>query len=157
MNIITYLYSTCRSTRKAKLNLVARCSGCKGSNSFMKLHNHDPTTQTIPDAMHTIKDAVVNLFDLITGRDDTVKCRQCELNYGGRFGITTAKVTEKISRKEPGVPYSLSSDDIKLADNRAESIISPLHVGYVPGRFFTKTANLKSHDWKQVCNYKQHS
>lgn len=116
----------------------------------MKLNNYDPTTQAIPDAMHTIKHAVVNLFDLITGKDDTVKCRECELNYGGRFGITTAKMTEKISRKEPGVPYSLSSDDIKQVDSRAESITTPLHVGYVPSRFFTKPAILKSHDWKQV-------
>ena len=116
----------------------------------MRLSNHDPTTQAIPDAMHTIKDAVVNLYDLITGKDDTVRCRQCEFKYGGRFGITEAKVTEKIRRKEPGVSYSLSTEDIKLGDSRAESIITPLHVDYVPGRFFTKTANLKSHDWKQV-------
>lgn len=142
------VYSTYRSTTKA--NLVARGSGCKGSNSFMRLCNHDSTKQTIPDAMHTIKDAVVNLFELITGKDDTLKCRHCELNHGGRFGINIAKATGKINRKEPGVPYSLSTDDIKLADIRAESIITPLHVGYIPGKFFTRTANLKSHDWKQV-------
>lgn len=119
----------------------------------MKLSNHDPITQAIPDAMHTVKDVIVNLFDLIIGRDDTIKCRECELKHGKRFGITSAKVKHKINRNEPGVPYSLSSDDIKLGDSRAESIITPLHVGYVPGRFFTKTANLKSHDWKQVDSY----
>jgi len=103
---------------RSEAHLITKGSGCKGSNAFMRLSYHDPTTQAIPDAMHTIKDAVVNLYDLITGRDDTLKCRQSELKYGRHFGITEAKVTEKISCKEPGVPYSLSTEDIKLADSR---------------------------------------
>ena len=125
-------------------------SGCKESTSFMRLEQHNPVQQTIPDAMHTIKDAIVNLYDLITGKDDTIKCRRCEMKLG-RFGITKHLVN-KISRKDPGVPYSLSSADIKLADSRAESILTPLHVDHVPGAIFTKTSNLKSHDWKQVYN-----
>ena len=36
-----------------------------------KLPTHNPVTQTTPDAMHTVKDTIVNIFDLITGRDDT--------------------------------------------------------------------------------------
>ena len=110
------IYSRYRSTTKA--NLVTRGSGCKGSNSFMRLCNHDSTTQTIPDAMLTIKDAVVNLLKLITRIVDNLKRRHCELNCGVRFGINKAKATGKINCKEPGIPYSLSTDDIKLADTK---------------------------------------
>lgn len=120
-----------RSASNARL--VVRGSGYKGTTSFTKLSGHDSIAQAIPDAMHTVKDAVVNLFDLITGRDDTIKCRECELKHGKRFGITESKVKDKISRNKPGVPYSLSSNDIKLADSRAESIFTPLHVDYLPG------------------------
>lgn len=79
-------------------------SGCKGSYLLMKFPQHDPVNQTVPDAMHTIKDAIVNLYDLIVGKDDTIKCRRCEKNLR-RFGVTTSMV-DKISRKDPGVPYT---------------------------------------------------
>ena len=84
----------------------------------MKLRDHDSIAQAIPDAMHTVKDAVVNLFDLIIGRDDTMKCRECELKHGKRFGITKSQVKKKISRSKPGVPYSLSPDDIQIVELR---------------------------------------
>ena len=66
------------------------------------------------------------------------------------FGITK-QLVNKISRKDPCVPYSLSTADIKLADSRAESILTPLHIDHVSGAIFTKTSNLKSHDRKQIC------
>ena len=53
-------------------HLVTMGSGCKGFTSFMRFENHDPVQQSIPDVMHTIKDAIVNLYDLITGKDDTI-------------------------------------------------------------------------------------
>lgn len=100
--------------------------------------------------MHTIRDAFVNIFDLITGKDDTYNCRKCEINLGRTFGMTAATLTTKISRSKPVVTYSLSSADIKLADMRSESIITPLHIDLVPHKFFSKPSALKSHDWKQV-------
>ena len=147
------IFSMCHCRSKADASLLTKGSGCKGSNAFMELPNHDPTTQTIPDAMHTIKDAVVNLYDIIVGKDDTVNCRLCELNHGERFGITSHEMVQEINRKEPCVPYSLSAEEIKRADDRAKSIVTPQHIDFVPGIIFTKTANLKSHDWKQVTNF----
>ena len=99
--------------------------------------------------MHTVKDAIVNIFDLITGKDDTVNCRQCELNLGGCFGITQSSL-KKIKQKSPCVSYSLSTSDI---DKRALNILTSIHVGFVPGPFFSKCSGLKSHDWKQVYIY----
>ena len=118
---------------------------------MLSLPNHNLVHQTAPDAMHTIKDAVVNLFDLITGRDDTKKCRACEIKLGRTFNMNpVASLHNKINRKEPGVTYTLSITDIRLADKRAESIITPLHIDFTPNNFFSKPSGLKSHDWKQV-------
>ena len=118
----------------------------------MKLPNFNPILQSVPDAMHTVKDALVNLHELMTGKDDTMNCRQCEVSHGARFGLTAASLQRKINRKNPGVPYSLSTAEIKIADSRAVTIITPVHVGYVPGNIFSRTSNLKSYDWKQVIN-----
>ena len=68
-----------------------------------------------------------------------MKCRSCEMSLR-HFGITKHLVN-KISHKDPGVPYSLSTANIKLADSRAESIVTPLHIDHVPGAIFTKTSN----------------
>ena len=103
--------------------------------------------------MHTIRDAFVNVFDIITGKDDTVSCRKCELNFGRSFGLTSATLDleSKISRADPVVTYSLSSADVKLANARCEKIITPQHIDFVPNNIFSKPSSLKSHDWKQVC------
>ena len=118
--------------------------------SLMKLPNFNPMIQSIPDAMHTVKDAVVNLHELMIGKDDTMNCRKCEVTHGERFGTTAASLKKQIDRKKPDVPYSLSTAEIKIADSRASSIITPLHVDFVPGNIFSRISNLKSHDWKQV-------
>ena len=35
----------------------------------MMLSTHNAAAQTTPDAMHTVEDVIVNIFDLITGID----------------------------------------------------------------------------------------
>lgn len=129
---------------------VTMATRCKGMYSLMKLPTHNAILQTVPDAMHTIKDVIVNIHDLVTGKDDTVNCRKCEMNVGNRFGITPESLLQKINRKEPCVPYSLSSSEIRMADKRAEAIVTPAHVDFVPHNIFSRPANLKSHSWKQV-------
>ena len=73
---------------------IMKSMGCKVMSFCTKLPTHNPVTQTTPDAMHTVKDTIVNIFDLIMGRDDTMKCRQCELNVGGCFGITQSSLKQ---------------------------------------------------------------
>ena len=46
----------------------------------MKLKNHDQLSQTVPDAMHTIKVVMEHLFNLIIGKEDSLKVRQAEIN-----------------------------------------------------------------------------
>ena len=93
------------------------------------------------------------IYSLLVGKDDTIKCRQCEFNNGGSFGITPAILEMKINRKQPAVPYTLSSAEIDAANSRAASIFTPKHIDFKPCAIFSKTSNLKSHDWKQVASY----
>ena len=57
-----YMY-TCRTQAK----LLAKSTGCKGSYSLMRLPCHDRVNQTVPDAMHTVKDCIEKIVYLITG------------------------------------------------------------------------------------------
>ena len=135
------------SRSNANAALLKKGTGCKGAYPFLDLPHHDSIQQTVPDAMHTVKDAVVNIYDLITGKDDTDKCRNSEYKLG-RLPIETLRKT--ISRKDPMVTYSLSSSELELANHRASSIITPVHIDFTSGMIFSSTAALKSHDWKQV-------
>ena len=134
-------------------SVIKKCTGCKGDYPFLQLPNHNSVEQTLPDAMHTIRDSIVNIFELITGKDDTKNCRQCEAAFGRYFGMDPTDVTAKINRKNPIVSYSLFGADLELADKRCETIITPPHIDFVPKLFFSKQSGLKSHDWKQVCTY----
>ena len=89
---------------------MTKGTGCKGKYPFLDLQHHDPVLQTVPD---TVIDAIVNLYDLVTGRDDTEKCRNSEYKLG-RLSATVLK--KKISRKDPEVSYSLSLFGIQLAN-----------------------------------------
>lgn len=52
---------------RAQANLLAKHTGCKGTYTLMNLPYHDRIEQTMPDAMHTVKDCVEKIFYLITG------------------------------------------------------------------------------------------
>lgn len=52
-----------------------------------------------------------------------------------------------------GVPFWLSDQEIKIADERALSILIPRHIDYLPGAIFSASTHWKSHDYKQVIKY----
>lgn len=79
--------------------MITKSTGCKGKYSCMKLSTHNLAAQATPDAMHTVKDAIVNIFDLITGKDNTMNCRQCELNLGGRFWYNSKQLKKDSAKK----------------------------------------------------------
>ena len=101
---------------------IATSTGCKSRYTFMKLPEHDRVGQTVPDAMHTIKDVVERLFKLIIGKSTS---------DGHRDGC------------------HLSTSDILCADNRIVKINFPSK-DFTPGRIFSRPIGLKSHDWKEV-------
>ena len=108
----------------------------------MKLPTHDRVTQSVPDAMHTVKDVVEGIFHLVTGRDDTEKVRRSEASIN-RFGLHTSNLSSD-------VPYRLSGPQLKIAQGRVHHIRVPTHVDVNPRHLFSRSSKLKSHDWKQV-------
>lgn len=123
---------------------IAKVTGNKSSYSLMKLPNHNPLKQTMPDVMHTIKDVVEKLFGLITGKKDCEKVRQAERNIG------------HLTLQSKKVPYTLTKDQLHLADSRMNSIQTPIHIDFRPRSMFIKLGHMKSHDWKQVLSVFPH-
>ena len=56
------------ASNRAQATLIAKSTGCKATYSLMRLPGHDRVNQTVPDAMHTIKDSIEKLVYLIIGR-----------------------------------------------------------------------------------------
>ena len=117
---------------------VTKGTGCKESYSLMKLPNHDHVEQTVPDAMHTIKDVVEKLFNVVTGRGraDTSKVKGAEAALG-RFGMGSAD--QSIS-KLSGAPFQLSHDQMKEAELRTVSNLVPRYLDFKPAQLFPKSA-----------------
>ena len=54
---------------RSHAKLIAKATGCKASYALMKLPHHDRVSQTVPDAMHTVKDCIEKIVYLITGKE----------------------------------------------------------------------------------------
>ena len=67
---------------KAKKADIAKATGCHGRYSFMLLPDHSRPEQAFPDPMHTLKNCVKNVHDLITGKTDSLKIRKSEAELG---------------------------------------------------------------------------
>ena len=124
----------------------------------MDLPAHNRLSQTAPDMMHTLKDSVEKLFEVITSRDNSSKIQKAESEIG-RFQDGIQLQTSKRRRVNAGessshatsisLPvYRINSEQINLANRRAMSVLSPSE--FSPGCIFTKSTSLKSHDWKEV-------
>jgi len=57
----------CLHVHRTQAKVLAKSTGCKGSYSLMNLPGHDRVSQTVPDAMHTVKDCVEKLVYLVIG------------------------------------------------------------------------------------------
>lgn len=92
----------------------------------MKLPSHDPIRQTTPDAMRTISDVTEHIFKLIVGREDSVKVRKAKIELGNRFSIRSTLI-----EKKQCVPFRLSVDELKIADDHALGILAPPHIDFL--------------------------
>ena len=123
---------TCRH----QANVIAQATGCKGKYA---LANHNPITQTVPDAMHTVKVVVEHLFMLIIGKKDSEKVRHAKIELG-RFGLTSSTPTAPACKGRKSeltvAPFRITTQQVKLADERACTIICPVHIDFIPGHFF---------------------
>lgn len=55
------------SSHRAEASLTAKSTGCTGNYSLMRLPSHNCLLQTVPDAMHAVKDDTEKILYLIIG------------------------------------------------------------------------------------------
>ncbi|XP_060083986.1 uncharacterized protein LOC132563249 [Ylistrum balloti] len=191
-----YRTAYCRANKKVNRTLIAAATGYKSPYALGTLPGHCRLEESLPDAMHTIKDVVHNIMNLLVNKGVAIdKIQLTELNYGRNFYeketaeqqaiacngactemehettkdcVTTTRTEEmgcsttaqkKMRRTQnpsvkPRCTYVLSSDDIKLADERACSLRVPLGFRLKPSPFIFKNRSaLKSHDYKQIASH----
>lgn len=111
-----------KEARKDKLS-HAQQLGVKNSYPDMELPYHDRPNQAVIDGMHTIKDVVHNIMQLIHNNKNTYRIPQLELY----------------------------KSDLAIADDRFTALTIPEWVDLPnEAHLFSKNSSLKSHDWKQV-------
>ena len=120
----------------------------------MRLPDHDPLVQCAPDAMHTVKDVLERVFGLMTGKESIAKVQESE-HALGRFATPEQTGPQRLGKRVrtaavAKVPYCLTKDELKLADERSLSILTPTHIDFKCPAMFCKPYYHKSHDWKQV-------
>ena len=122
-------------------------TGCKGSCALRTLEGHELFINTPIDPMHLIKNITSHCINLITGLEDS--CKVCaEEKFRQRF--STSWITNTAEGKLPVAPFSLSHEDISLADDRAKRVLVPHDFDWHPSAVFSRTTGLKSHEWKQL-------
>lgn len=105
-----------------KKNTHARELGVKGCYSDMKLPYHDRVASATVDGMHTVKNVVTNIMDLILGK----KNFRCP-------------------------PIELTKEKLSQADSAFLQLHIPAWVDLpVQTAIISSPKAMKSHDWKQV-------
>ena len=100
----------------------AKLLGVKGTYADMELPYHDRIQSATVDAMHTVKNVICNIMDIVL-RKKGFTCRALEL----------------------------SAADLATADARFTEIIIPDWVDMAQQRnIVSRPKAMKSHDWKQV-------
>lgn len=97
--------------------------GVKSTYPDMLLPYHNRVEHGVVDGMHTIKDVITNIMDVVKGDKS--------------FRI---------------VPLELTSDSLSIADQRFNKLHIPEWLGFrKQTQMISSPSGLKSHDWKQVC------
>lgn len=159
--LVIYLYkhicysSSCYYRKQTTAAMaISKKTGYKHSYCFMKLPNHNYITQVYPDAMHTVKDCIENIYFLLIGKVNLDNIKSSETSMGRFYNTTRKRRRGKSATDHDNMrthPYVLSSEEIKIADMRSKAIIMP-NKDFNPGSIFIRSTGLKSHDWMEV-NY----
>ena len=137
------------ATTMAERKELVQVTGCKGVCPLSKLPLHERILNTPVDPMHLIKNVVSHIVNLIGGNEDSTKVRQEEKQLS-RFKSSWLPANFE-GNVLPSASFSLSTDDITLANERANRILVPYGFDWRPRDIFGKTAKgMKSHEWKQV-------
>lgn len=90
--------------------------------------------------MHTVKDAIEHIFNLITGKEDSLKVRKMGIELH-RFGLgsNNPRKTRDASSKVglPSAPFRLTPQDIATANSRRVCSVSTPSLDFTPAQIFT--------------------
>ena len=100
-------------------------TGHAGEYAFLRAPGHDRTSQTVPDGMHTLADAIQSMFDIILGKmKETFK--KFEVKVGRASSCDPSSHRNKRARTEDSTaPWELSAAGLETADEIARSIRYP--------------------------------
>ena len=85
---------------KAQASSLATATGIKGVYPLMKLPDHNRIEESVPDGMHTIQRCLLNIHNLITGKDDSLNVRLQEKVFGRFPNIWPTSPSDSISCSE---------------------------------------------------------
>ena len=135
------------TTKKQRQNLCIK-TGCKGPNALRNLPEHDRYKNTPVEPMHTLKNVSERVVKLITGISDSVKVREDECTRN-RF-VPPIFTTLTYEKGLPTAKFRLSRNELKIANERALSVLSPEGYDWVPVEIFKEGVHLKSVRWLQI-------
>lgn len=139
-------------------------TGVKGKYVLQQLPYHNRMEQMSPDGMHTIADFISHVIDMLGGKQNTLKVKAC-VNSFSRFeevwpsegegqpdehSVQPKKKRKKDDNKEvsnlstSSTPWSLSKEQLSIANERASSIVYTNLQEITPGPHFTKPWTLRT-------------
>lgn len=131
-------------------------TGLKGNYILQKLPYHNRLEQMSPDGMHTLADFISHLMEMLSGKFNAEKVLSCEKDFN-RFSHIHSEISDdekeqpKKKRKldpnsKPDVtpPWSLSKEQIKIADERAQHVLYTNAEDISPGPHFSKLWTLRT-------------
>ena len=133
---------------KREEDKVLQETGCKGSYSLQQLPTHDRYLNTPVEPMHVIKNVSERLVKLVSGVSDSSKVR-AEEEARNRFPGTWCEENER-QHKLPPAPFRLNHEELRIANERSLSIITPHGVDWKSRKLFSSKVSLKSIEWKNV-------
>ena len=139
---------TAEDSNEAKKKLFQE-AGCKGPYALSELSSHDRISNTPVDPMHLIKNIVAHCVNLIAGHEDSHKVRAEEER---RKRFPEAWISDHTQNKLPPSPFSLSKEDVVVADERAQRVLVPADFDWHPKTIFGKNTGMKAHEWKQIAS-----
>lgn len=123
--------------------------------------------QMSPDGMHTLADFISHVIDMLGGKQNTIKVKACENSFSRFEEVWPSEevheegqpdehsVQPKTKRKKDdnkevsnlstsSTPWSLSKEQLSIANERASSIVYTNLQEITPGPHFTKPWTLRT-------------
>ncbi|XP_062595076.1 uncharacterized protein LOC134256449 [Saccostrea cucullata] len=148
-----------RKPNKSQKTNHQKQTDLKGQYILQNLPYHNRIEQMSPDGMHTLADFISHLMEMLSGKFNNLKVKSCEKEFSrfpqvwpesGRTDVVQPKKKRKVQKteieechSELETPWSLTKEQMKLADERAMNIVYTHAQEIFPGPHFTKIWTLR--------------